>query len=174
VEISTPIRRMTYADAMARYGSDKPDLRFGMEFVDFADIARESNFSVFKAAAESGGWVKGINAKGLGSYSRKQLDDLTEFAKGYKAKGLAYIIIAEDGELRSPWTKFLTEAQLAEVVRRLDGKPGDLLLFVADKPDVVAAALGAVRLELGNRLGLRDPKRFELLWVVDFPLLEWD
>lgn len=174
VEIATPFRRMSYTEAMDRYGSDKPDLRFGMAFEDFADIARECGFAVFKGAVEAGGQVKGINAKGCGNYSRKQIDELVDLAKTYKAKGMAYIAITETGEVRSSFTKFLTEDQTAEIVRRLDGQPGDLLLFVADQPSVVAAALGAVRLEMGGRLGLRKPSEFNLLWVVDFPLLEWD
>jgi aspartyl-tRNA synthetase len=172
--VTAPFYRMTYADAMATYGSDKPDLRFGMAFENLGDIAASCGFSVFKSAVEAGGEVKAINAKGCGHYTRKQLDELTELGKTYKAKGLAYIAMGENGELRSTFTKFLTEAETQEVVRRLAGQPGDLLLFVADKPSVVAAALGAIRLEMGNRLGLRDPKVFNLLWVLDFPLLEWD
>ncbi|WP_273380009.1 aspartate--tRNA ligase, partial [Symbiobacterium thermophilum] len=141
IEIATPFRRLTYAEAMARYGSDKPDLRFGMELVDISDIAAGCGFGVFKGAVGAGGQVKGINAKGCGGYSRKQIDELTEFVKTYKAKGLAYIALGEGGEVRSSFTKFLTEAETAEIVRRLEGEPGDLLLFVADQPDVVAAAL---------------------------------
>ncbi|WP_043714041.1 aspartate--tRNA ligase [Symbiobacterium thermophilum] len=174
VEVPTPFKRLTYAEAMARYGSDKPDLRFGMELVDVSDVAAGCGFGVFKGAVEAGGQVKGINAKGCGGYSRKQIDELTEFVKTYKAKGLAYIALGEGGEVRSSFTKFLTEAETAEIVRRLEGEPGDLLLFVADQPDVVAAALGALRVEMGNRLGLRKPGEFNLLWVIDFPLLEWD
>ncbi len=174
VDLQSPFRRMSYAEAMEKYGSDKPDLRFGMEFVNIGDIAANCGFGVFKGAVEAGGQVKGINAKGCGGYSRKQIDELTELVKTYKAKGLAYIAISESGELKSTFTKFLTEEQTAELVSRLDGKPGDLLLFVADQPAVVAAALGALRLEMGNRLGLRRADDFNLLWVVDFPLLEWD
>jgi len=174
IDLKSPFRRMSYAEAMEKYGSDKPDLRFGMEFVNIGDIAAECGFGVFKGAVEAGGQVKGINAKGCGGYSRKQIDELTDLVKSFKAKGLAYIAISESGELKSTFTKFLTEAQTAELVSRLDGKPGDLLLFVADQPAVVAAALGALRLEMGNRLGLRKADDFNLLWVVDFPLLEWD
>jgi len=174
IEVAPPFKRLTWAEAMGRYGSDKPDLRFGMELVDIGDIAAECGFAVFKGAVEAGGQVKGINAKGLGHYSRKQIDELTEIAKTYKAKGLAYIIVGDGGELRSPFTKFLTDEQTAEIVRRLGGEPGDLLLFVADQPAVVAAALGALRLEIGGRLGLRKPGEYSLVWVVDFPLLEWD
>lgn len=174
VEVPTPFKRLTYAEAMARYGSDKPDLRFGMELVDVSDVAAGCGFGVFKGAVEAGGQVKGINAKGCGGYSRKQIDELTGFVKTFKAKGLAYIALGEDGEVRSSFTKFLTEAETQEIIRRLEGEPGDLLLFVADQPAVVAAALGALRIEMGSRLGLRKPGEFNLLWVVDFPLLEWD
>lgn len=174
VEIKTPLPRISYAEAMARYGSDKPDLRFGMEFVDLRDIAAECGFSVFRNAIEAGGEVKAINAKGCGHYSRKQIDELTELAKTYKAKGLATIALGEHGEVKSSFAKFLTEEQTAEIIHRLDGQPGDLLLFVADQPAVLAAALGALRLEMGSRLGLRNPSEYNLLWVVDFPLLEWD
>ncbi|HYG58067.1 MAG TPA: amino acid--tRNA ligase-related protein, partial [Symbiobacteriaceae bacterium] len=118
--------------------------------------------------------VKGINAKGCAGYTRKQIDELTELAKTYKAKGMAYIAIHANGEIKSPFTKFLTEEQTSEIIRRLGGEPGDLLLFIADQPGVVAAALGALRLEMGSRLGLKQPGEFNLLWVVDFPLLEWD
>ncbi|MBP2018274.1 aspartyl-tRNA synthetase [Symbiobacterium terraclitae] len=174
IEVPTPFKRLTYAEAMARYGSDKPDLRFGMELVDLSDLAAGCGFSVFRSAVEAGGQVKGINAKGCGGYSRKEIDELGNFVKTYKAKGLAYIIVGENGEVRSSFTKFLTEAETAEIIRRLEGEPGDLLLFVADQPAVVAAALGALRVEMGGRLGLRKPGEFNLLWVVDFPLLEWD
>lgn len=172
--IDQPIRRITWQEAMDKYGSDKPDMRFGMAFVDISDIAAESGFGVFKGAVEAGGFVRGINAKGCGTYSRKQIDELTEVAKTYKAKGMAWMAIGENGEVKSTFTKFLTEEQTKEIVSRLGGQPGDLLLFIADSFAVVSAALGALRLEMGQRLGLRDPKKFELLWVVDFPLLEWD
>jgi len=174
VTVPTPFRQMTWADAMEKYGSDKPDLRFGMEFVNLGGIAATCGFSVFKNAVEAGGQVKGINAKGCGGYSRKQIDELTELAKTYKAKGLAYMAIGEGGEVKSSFAKFLTEAETKAIVDRCEGKPGDLLLFVADQPATVAAALGAIRLEMGGRLGLRNPSEFNLLWVVDFPLLEWD
>ncbi|HYF95961.1 MAG TPA: aspartate--tRNA ligase [Symbiobacteriaceae bacterium] len=174
VEVKTPFRRMTWAEAMEKYGSDKPDLRFGMEFVNLSDLAAACGFSVFKNAVEAGGQVKAINAKGCAGYSRKQVDELTELVKTYKAKGLAYMAIQETGEVKSTFTKFLTEEQTGEIIRRLGGEPGDLLLFVADQPGVVAAALGALRLEMGGRLGLRTAGEFNLLWVMDFPLLEWD
>ncbi len=174
IELTLPFPRMTYADAMARFGSDKPDVRFGMEFADISDIAADCGFGVFKGAVDAGGQVKGINAKGCGGYSRKQIDEIVELAKTYKAKGMAYAIIGAEGEVKAGFSKFLTAAQMTEIVRRLDGQAGDLLLFVADQPSVLAASLGAVRLEMGSRLGLRDPRDFKLLWVVDFPLLEWD
>ncbi|HYF80719.1 MAG TPA: aspartate--tRNA ligase [Symbiobacteriaceae bacterium] len=174
VEVATPFRRMTWQEAMDKYGSDKPDLRFGMEFVDLGDMAGGTGFSVFKNAIEAGGQVKAINAKGCAGYSRKQLDELTELAKTYKAKGMAYIAVQENGEVKSTFTKFLTEEQTGEILRRCNAEPGDLLLFIADQPGVVAAALGALRLEMGGRLGLRNPGEFNLLWVLDFPLLEWD
>jgi aspartyl-tRNA synthetase len=174
VEVATPFRRMTWQEAMDKYGSDKPDLRFGMEFVDLGDMAGSTGFSVFKNAIEAGGQVKAINAKGCAGYSRKQLDELTELAKTYKAKGMAYIAVQENGEVKSTFTKFLTEEQTGEILRRCNAEPGDLLLFIADQPGVVAAALGALRLEMGGRLGLRNPGEFNLLWVLDFPLLEWD
>jgi aspartyl-tRNA synthetase len=174
VEMKTPFQRMTYAEAMDKYGSDKPDIRFGMTFVNFNDIAANCGFSVFKGAVEAGGEVKGINAKGCAGYSRKQIDELTELAKTYKAKGMAYIAVQENGEVKSTFTKFLTEEQTGEIIRRLGAEPGDLLLFIADQPGVVAAALGALRLEIGQRLGLRKADEFSLHWVVDFPLLEWD
>ncbi|HLN62261.1 MAG TPA: aspartate--tRNA ligase [Symbiobacteriaceae bacterium] len=174
VEMKTPFQRMTYAEAMDKYGSDKPDIRFGMTFVNFNDIAANCGFSVFKGAVEAGGEVKGINAKGCAGYSRKQIDELTELAKTYKAKGMAYIAVQENGEVKSTFTKFMTEEQTGEIIRRLGAEPGDLLLFIADQPGVVAAALGALRLEMGQRLGLRKADEFSLHWVVDFPLLEWD
>ena len=171
IEVATPFKRITYAEAMARYGSDKPDLRFGMELVDLRDVAAGCGFSVFRGAIEAGGEVMGINAKGCGGYSRKEIDELGNFVKAYKAKGLAYIALGQNGEVRSSFAKFLTEAETAEIIRRMDGQPGDLLLFVADQPAIVAAALGALRVEMGNRLGLRKPGEFNLLWVIDFPLL---
>jgi len=174
VSVATPFPRITYAEAMEKYGSDKPDLRFGMTLVDISDIAAQCGFGVFRSAVEAGGKVKGINAKGCGGYSRKQIDELTGIAKTYGAKGLAYIAVGDGGEVKSSFTKFLTEEQVKEILTRLEAEPGDLLLFVADQPGVVAAALGALRLEMGNRLGLRDPKKFCPAWVVEFPLLEWD
>jgi len=173
VDVPTPFPRLTYAEAMSRYGSDKPDIRFGMELVEITDVVANSEFKVFANVAKSGGQVKAINAKGCGHYSRKEADDLAKFAARYGAKGLAWIGI-KDGELKGPIVKFFKEEEIAEIKRRLNAEEGDLLLFVADKPKVVADALGALRIKLGEELGLIDHSKFAFLWVVDFPLLEWD
>lgn len=173
LEVATPFPRLTYSEAMERFGSDKPDLRFGLELVDISDIARGCDFKVFRAAAEAGGLVKGINAKGCASFSRKEIDDLTAFAAIYKARGLAYLIITPEG-IKSPIAKFFSEAELAAITRRLQAEPGDLLLFVADAPPVVHAALGALRTHLAARLNLIPPDTYRFVWVVDFPLLEYD
>lgn len=173
VHVPTPMLRMSYAEAMDRYGVDKPDLRFGMELVDLGAEVNDSQFKVFTQVLAKGGQVKGINAKGCAGYSRKEIDDLTKFAGIYGAKGLAYIIMAEDGP-RSPIAKFFTEEQLSSIIKKLEGQTGDLLLFVADTPVVVAAALGNLRLEMGRRLDLIKPGEYKFLWVVDFPLLEYD
>lgn len=172
-EVSLPIPRMTYADAMARYGVDKPDTRFAMELVDVADLVVNSDFKVFASVVEKGGHLKGINANGCAGYSRKELDDLTKFVSIYGAKGLAWMAINEDG-FKSPIAKFFTEEQLQAIVDRMNGKVGDLLLFVADVPSVVAASLGHLRLEMGKRLNLIDENKLNFLWVVDFPLFEYD
>lgn len=173
VQVPTPFPRMTYAEAMDRFGSDKPDVRFGMELVDVSDLVKDSGFKVFASTVESGGQVKAINAKGCGHYSRKEADDLQKFANRYGAKGLAYIGF-KDGEAKGPIAKFFSPEELAALQARLDATEGDLLLFVADKPKVVADALGALRSKLGNELGLIDQSVFAFLWVVDFPLVEWD
>jgi len=173
VEVKTPLLRMSYADAMERYGVDKPDLRFGMELVDLGTEVKDSQFKVFTQILEKGGRVKGINAKGCAGYSRKDIDDLTKVAGIYGAKGLAYIIMAEDGP-KSPIAKFFTEDQVTAIIQKMDGQTGDLLLFIADTPGVVAAALGNLRLEMGRRLNLINPNEYNFLWVVDFPLLEYD
>lgn len=165
--------RITYSEAMDRYGSDKPDTRFGMELKDITDIAAGCGFKVFASVAAAGGQVKGINAKGCASFSRKEIDDLTAFAAIYKAKGLAYFIVTDEG-VKSVIAKFFTEQELAQIMARLEAEPGDLLLFVADKPNVVAASLGALRQHLAERLGLIPDGLYHFLWVVDFPLLEYD
>ncbi|MCM3735510.1 aspartate--tRNA ligase [Bacillus cytotoxicus] len=174
VEINAPFPRMTYADAMARYGSDKPDTRFAMELIDLSEFAAGCGFKVFTSAVESGGQVKAINAKGAASkYSRKDIDALTEFVKVYGAKGLAWLKVEEDG-LKGPIAKFFNEEDANTLMSTLDGTDGDLLLFVADKKSVVADSLGALRLRLGKELELIDESKFNFLWVTDWPLLEYD
>lgn len=173
VDVPTPFPRLTYAEAMGRYGSDKPDVRFGMELTDVSDLVASSDFKVFASVVAGGGQVKAINAKGCGHYSRKEADDLQKFANRYGAKGLAYMAF-QGGEVKGPIAKFFKEEEVAELKKRLSAEDGDLLLFVADKPKVVADALGALRSKLGAELGLIDHSKFAFLWVVDFPLLEWD
>ncbi|MDF9409649.1 aspartate--tRNA ligase [Pelotomaculum isophthalicicum JI] len=173
LDVPRPFPRLSYQEAMNRFGSDKPDTRFGLELKDISDIAAGCGFKVFSSVVESGGQVKGINATGCGSFSRKEIDDLTAFAAIYKAKGLAYFIVTGDG-VKSTLAKFFNEQELAAIINRLEAKPGDLLLFVADKPQVVADSLGALRLHLGERLGLIPENTFDFLWVVDFPLLDYD
>ncbi|NQS76488.1 MAG: aspartate--tRNA ligase [Peptococcaceae bacterium] len=165
--------RLTYRQAMERYGSDKPDTRFGLELKDITDIAAGCDFKVFASVAGAGGQVKGINAKGCASLSRKEIDDLTAFVAIYQAKGLAYFIVTEEG-IKSAISKFFSEQELAQIMARLEAEPGDLLLFVADKPDVVAASLGALRQRLAQHLDLIPDNLYNFLWVVDFPLLEYD
>ncbi len=169
-----PLPRLTYAEAMRRYGSDRPDLRFGMELTDISDLVAEAGFGIFSRAVGGGGQVRGIRAPGCGSYSRRQIDELTEVAQREGAKGLAWMAMGEGGEVRSSFAKFLTEGDVAAIVERMDADPGDLLLFVADDTSVVNAALSGLRLELGERLGLRDPNVLACCWVIDFPLFEWN
>ena len=173
VEVSLPIQRMTWQEAMDRFGSDKPDLRFGMELVNVSDVVRDSEFAVFKNALEAGGSVRGINAKGQGSMPRKKIDKLVEFAKGYGAKGLAYIAIQEDGTCKSSFAKFMTEEQMKALVEAMDGQAGDLLLFAADKDKLVWNVLGALRLELAEQMDLIDKNEYRFVWITEFPLLEW-
>ncbi len=172
-EVKLPLRRMTYAEAIDKYGSDKPDLRFGMELRDLTDIAAASDFKVFADIAKAGGQVKAINAKACAGFSRKEIDDLTKYAAIYGAKGLAYIIV-ENGEVRSPIAKFFNQEQMQAILDRLQAEDGDLLLFVADKPVVVAESLGHLRIEIAKIKNLIDEDELNLLWVIDFPLLEWD
>lgn len=172
-EPGRPFPRLLYREAMERFGSDKPDTRFGLELVDAASVAREAEFKVFRQALESGGRVKGLNAKGCGSFSRKEIDDLTEEAKKFGAKGLAWMKVTPDG-LESAIVKFFTPGQQAEIRRLLSAEPGDLLVFVADAESVVHEALGRLRLRIGEGRGMIPADRTDLLWVVDFPLLEWD
>ncbi|OPX88744.1 MAG: Aspartate--tRNA ligase [Pelotomaculum sp. PtaB.Bin104] len=173
LEVDRPFPRLPYSEAINRFGSDKPDTRFGLELKDISDIAASCGFKVFSSVVASGGQVKGINATGCGSFSRKEIDDLTAYAAIYKAKGLAYFVVTEEG-VKSAIAKFFNDQELGAIFERLEAKPGDLLLFVADKPQVVADALGALRLLLGERLGLIPADQFNFLWVVDFPLLDYD
>jgi len=173
VEIPLPFQRITYAEAMDKYGSDKPDLRFDLEIKNITDIVAGSDVKVFASVAASGGEVKAINAKGCASWSRKELDDLQPFAARYGGKGLAWITV-KDGEWRGPIVKFLKPEEIEALTERLGVEEGDLLTFSADKPKVVADVLGNLRLKLGRDLGLIDESKFKFLWVVDFPLLEWD
>ncbi|MEG1457757.1 MAG: aspartate--tRNA ligase [Acetivibrio sp.] len=173
VEVTLPIPRMTWQEAMDRFGSDKPDLRFGMELKDVSNIVKDCEFGVFSGALESGGSVRGINAEGQGSMPRKKIDALVEFAKGYGAKGLAYVCINEDGSYKSSFSKFMTEEEMNNLTAAMNGKAGDLLLFAADKNKVVYDVLGALRIEIANQQGLLDKNTFKFLWVTEFPLLEW-
>jgi len=173
VEIPMPIPRMTWKEAMDRFGSDKPDLRFGMELVNVSDIVKDCGFAVFRNALEQGGSVRGINAKGQGGMPRKKIDALVEFAKGFGARGLAYLAVLEDGSCKSSFAKFMTGEQLHNLVSAMDGKAGDLLLFAADKNKVVWDVLGNLRLELARQQGLLKKDDFKFLWVTEFPLLEY-
>lgn len=173
VEIKIPFKRMTWQEAMDRFGSDKPDTRFGFELKDISDVVKDCGFSVFTIALENGGSVRGINANGQGSMPRKKIDALVEFAKGYGAKGLAYLAINEDGTYKSSFAKFMTEEELAAIVERMEGKPGDLLLFAADKNKIVYAVLGALRCEIADKLGLLDKDTYNFLWITEFPLFEY-
>ncbi|EIT85304.1 aspartyl-tRNA ligase [Fictibacillus macauensis ZFHKF-1] len=174
VNVSTPLPRMTYAEAMGRYGSDKPDTRFGLELVNVSEIVKTSGFKVFASAVANGGEVKAINVKGeAANYSRKDIDGLTEFVSRYGAKGLAWLKV-EEGELKGPIAKFFGEEEQQSLVATTQAETGDLLLFVADSKKVTADALGALRLKLGKDLNLIDENQFNFLWVVDFPLVEFD
>lgn len=173
VEIKIPFKRMTWQEAMDRFGSDKPDTRFGFELKDISDVVKDCGFSVFTSALENGGSVRGINANGQGSMPRKKIDALVEFAKGYGAKGLAYLAINEDGTYKSSFAKFMTEEELAAIVERMEGKPGDLLLFAADKNKIVYAVLSALRCEIADKLGLLDKDTYNFLWITEFPLFEY-
>lgn len=173
VDVPLPIQRMTWQEAMDRYGSDKPDTRFGMELCNVTDIVKNCGFGVFANAVKDGGSVRGINAKGQGHMPRKKIDALTAFVKDYGAKGLAYIAIGEDGTVKSSFAKFMTEDEMQSLIRKMDGENGDLLLFAADKNKVVYDSLGALRVELANQMGLLDKSQYNFLWVTEFPLLEW-
>ena len=173
IDVPNPIPRMTWQEAMDRFGSDKPDTRFGMELVNVSDVVAGCGFSVFTSALENGGSVRGINAEGQGEMPRKKIDALVEFAKGFGAKGLAYIAIQPDGTLKSSFAKFMTEEQMAALVKAMNGKNGDLLLFAADRNKVVWDVLGNLRLEIARNLGILDKNQYNFLWVTEFPLLEW-
>ena len=174
IDVKLPIQRITWQEAMDRFGSDKPDMRFGMELHDVSDIVKDCGFGVFTGALENGGSVRGINAEGQGAMPRKKIDKLVEFVKGYGAKGLAYIAIAEDGTRKSSFAKFMTDEEMDALVKAMDGKPGDLLLFAADKTKLVYDVLGALRLELAKQMDLLDKNEYRFVWVTEFPLLDTD
>lgn len=173
VDVKLPIQRMTYAEAMDRFGSDKPDTRFEMELKNVTDIVKNCGFGVFTGAIENGGSVRGINAKGQGDMPRKKIDSLVDFAKGCGAKGLAYLVINPDGTYKSSFAKFMTDDELKKIVNALEGQAGDLLLFAADKDKIVFNVLGALRIQIADELGLLNKKQFNFLWVTEFPLLEY-
>ena len=173
VDVPLPIPRMTWHEAMERFGSDKPDIRFGMELKNVTDIVRDCEFAVFTGAIENGGSVRGINANGQGTMPRKKIDALVDFAKGYGAKGLAYIAIQEDGSFKSSFAKFMKEEEMNALVEALEGKPGDLLLFAADRDKIVFSVLGALRCELADQLELVSKDDYRFLWVTEFPVFEW-
>ncbi len=173
VQVTLPIQRMTYGEAIDRFGVDNPDLRFGLELVQLSELVKDSGFKVFADVVAGGGIVKGMNVKGAASMSRKEIDDLTEFTKIYGAKGLAYVKMTADG-WNSPIAKFFTPEEIASMDRAFDAKEGDLLLFVADKPKVVNDSLGRLRNHLAAKLGLTNKDEYRFVWITDFPLLEWD
>ena len=173
VDVPLPIQRMTWQEAMDRFGSDKPDTRFGMELNDVTDVVRDCEFAVFRNAIAEGGSVRGINAKGQGTMPRKKIDALVAFVKDYGAKGLAYIAIQPDGSIKSSFAKFMKDEEMQALIAAMQGEPGDLLLFAADKNKIVYASLGALRLELADKMGLLDKNQYNFLWVTEFPLLEW-
>lgn len=173
LEVELPIQRMTWQEAMDRFGSDKPDTRFGMELTDVSSVVAGCGFGVFTSALEKGGSVRGINAKGQAEMPRKKIDALVDFAKGYGAKGLAYLCVLPDGSYKSSFSKFMTEDQLKALVEAMSGEPGDLLLFAADKNTVVWNVLGGLRLELAKQMNLIDNSKFNFLWITEFPLFEW-
>ena len=173
VTVSLPIPRMTWQEAMDRFGSDKPDIRFGMELTNVTDVVRDCEFAVFKGAIENGGTVRGINARGQGGMPRKKIDKLVSFVKDYGAKGLAYIAIQEDGTVKSSFAKFMKEEEMSALIEAMGGEAGDLLLFAADKNKVVWDSLGALRLELARQMELLDKNEYKFLWITEFPLLEW-
>lgn len=174
VEVETPFPRMTHAEAMARFGSDKPDTRFGIELVDISDLVASCDFKVFRGAVDGGGVVKAINAKGFADLSRREIDALTKYVSIYGAKGLAYFVMEEDGSIKSPILKFLDEGTSQAIVERMEAEAGDIIFFGADQADIVHDSLGHLRLELARKRDLLDPEAYHFLWVTEFPLLEWD
>jgi aspartyl-tRNA synthetase len=173
LDVQLPLKRITWDEAMNRYGSDKPDTRFGMELVDVSDVVKGCGFGVFTSALEAGGSVRGINVKGQAEMPRKKIDALVDFAKGYGAKGLAYLSVLPDGSYKSSFAKFMTEEQLSALVKEMSGEPGDLLLFAADRLKIVWSVLGALRCEVAKQLDLIDNNKFNFLWVTEFPQFEW-
>ena len=173
VDVELPLQRMTWKEAMERFGSDKPDMRFGMELQDVSDVVSGCSFAVFKSALDNGGSVKGLRVEGQAAMPRKKIDALVDFAKGYGAKGLAYLSVLEDGSYKSSFAKFMTEEELSALVGAMGGKPGDLLLFAADKTSLVWNVLGALRLELGKQLQLIPENTWKFVWITEFPLLEY-
>ena len=173
VEVSLPIPRMTWQEAMDRFGSDKPDIRFGMELTNVTEVVKDCEFVVFRTAIENGGTVRGINAKGQGAMPRKKIDKLVSFAKDFGAKGLAYIALQEDGTIKSSFAKFMSEEEMQSLIHAMNGEPGDLLLFAADKNKVVWDVLGNLRLELAKQMELLHPEEYKFIWITEFPLLEW-
>lgn len=173
VDVTLPIPRMTWQEAMDRFGSDKPDIRFGMELVNVTEVVKDCDFVVFKGAIENGGTVRGINAKGQGGMPRKKIDKLVDFAKDFGAKGLAYIALQEDGSVKSSFAKFMTEEGMSSLIQAMNGEPGDLLLFAADRNKVVWDVLGNLRLEIARQMEILNKDEYKFVWITEFPLLEW-
>ena len=173
LEVELPIKRMTWDEAMNRFGSDKPDTRFGMELVDVSEVVKGCGFGVFTSALENGGSVRGITVKGQAEMPRKKIDALVDFAKGYGAKGLAYLSVMPDGSYKSSFAKFMTEEELKNLVAEMKAEPGDLILLAADKLKIVWSVLGALRIEVAKQLDMIDNDRFNFLWVTQFPQFEW-
>ena len=174
VDVQIPMKRLTYQEAMDRFGSDKPDTRFGMELINVSETVKDCDFMVFKGALENGGSVRGLNAEGLGDLGRKKIDAFVDFAKEFGAKGLAYIQLKQDGSVKSSFAKFMKEEEMTALIDAMRGKPGDLLLFAADKDSVVYDVLGNLRLEIGRKYEMIDESLYNFLWVTEFPLLEWN
>ena len=173
VDVTLPLPRMTWQEAMDRYGSDKPDTRFGMELINVTDVVKDCGFGVFSGAVANGGTVRGLNAKGQGGMARKKIDALVDFVKTYGAKGLAYIAMHEDGTIKSSFAKFMTEEEMNNLIAAMGGEPGDLLLFAADKNKVVWDSLGALRLELAKQMDIIPEGKWNFLWITEFPQFEW-